>query len=37
MVGAEILLCVVCGGGHCDDKVRCCAGLRAEDAKAAQK
>jgi len=35
VVEAETLLCIACGGGHCDDEVRCCAGSRAEEAKSA--
>ena len=32
---AKALLCIACGGGHCDDEVRCHAGSRAEEAEAA--
>ena len=32
---AETLLCMACGGDHCDDEVRCHVGLRAEEAKSA--
>ncbi len=32
---AETLLCIACGGSHCDDKVRCRAGSRAEEAESA--
>jgi len=35
MVEAEPLLCIAYGGGHCDDEVRCRAGLRAEEAESA--
>jgi hypothetical protein len=34
-VEAETLLCTACGGGHCDDEVRCRAGSGAEEAKSA--
>jgi hypothetical protein len=34
-VEAKTLLCIACGGGHCDDKVRCHAGSRAEEAESA--
>ncbi len=30
---AETLLCIACGGGHCDDEVRCRVGSRAEEAE----
>ncbi len=33
---AETLLCIACGGGHCDDKVRCRTGSRAEEAVSAE-
>ena len=33
---AEPLLCIACGGSHCDDEVRCCTGSRAEEAKSAK-
>ena len=32
---AKTLLCIACGGGHCDDKVRCRPGSSAEEAKSA--
>ncbi len=32
----KTLLCVACGSGHCDDKVRCRAGSRVEEAEAAR-
>ena len=32
---AETLLCIACGGGHCDDKVRGGAGAGAQEAEAA--
>ncbi len=35
VVEAETLLCIVYGGGHCDDKVRCRAGSEAEEAESA--
>jgi hypothetical protein len=34
-VEAETLLCIACGGGHCNDKVRGRAGSRAEEAESA--
>jgi len=34
-VEVETLLCIAYGGGHCDDEVRCRAGLRAEEAESA--
>jgi len=30
----KALLCIACGCSHCNDKVRCCAGARAQEAKA---
>ena len=32
----ETLLCIAYGSGHCDDKVRCRAGSRAEEAESAR-
>ncbi len=32
---ADTLLCIAYGCGHCDDEVRCRAGLGAEDAETA--
>jgi len=35
-VETEALLCIAYGGGHCDDEVRCRAGLKAEEAESAR-